>query len=57
MFPYPICVGVPASTTVFYDWQKQFFENGAAAFIRDTAAKSAKKNSALSSSKQIAPEK
>jgi transposase len=31
-----LCDEYHLQPTVFYDWQKQFFENGAAAFIRDT---------------------
>ena len=30
-----LCDEYQLQPTVFYDWQKQFFENGAAAFIRD----------------------
>jgi transposase len=31
-----LCDEYQLQPTVFYDWQKQFFENGTAAFIRDT---------------------
>ncbi len=31
-----LCDEYQLQPTVFYDWQKQFFENGAAAFIRDS---------------------
>ena len=30
-----LCDEYELQPTVFYDWQKQFFENGTAAFIRD----------------------
>jgi len=31
-----LCDEYQLQPTVFYDWQKQFFENGASAFIRDS---------------------
>lgn len=31
-----LCDEYQLQPTVLYDWQKQFFENGATAFIRDT---------------------
>lgn len=31
-----VCDEYQLQPTVFYEWQKQFFENGAAAVIRDT---------------------
>jgi transposase-like protein len=32
-----LCDEYQLQPTVFYDWQKQFFENGASAFLRDTS--------------------
>ena len=32
-----LCDEYQLQPTVFYDWQKQFFENGTAAFIRDSS--------------------
>ena len=46
-----LCDEYQLQPTIFYDWQKQFFENGAAAFIRDTVLKSVMKKYASSSSK------
>jgi len=33
-----VCEEHEVSPTLFYTWQKQFFENGAAAFAKDTSA-------------------
>ena len=33
-----VCEDHDLSPTLFYTWQKQFFENGAAAFAKDTSA-------------------
>ena len=33
-----VCEDHDLSPTLFYTWQKQFFENGAAAFAKDTTA-------------------
>jgi len=33
-----VCEEHGVSPTLFYTWQKQFFENGAAAFAKDTSA-------------------
>ena len=33
-----VCEEHDLSPTLFYTWQKQFFENGAAAFAKDTTA-------------------
>ena len=34
-----LCDEYQLQPTIFYGWQKQFFENGASAFIRDTSNK------------------
>jgi transposase-like protein len=33
-----VCEEHDLSPTLFYTWQKHFFENGAAAFVKDTTA-------------------
>jgi transposase-like protein len=33
-----VCEEHEVSPTLFYTWQKQFFENGAAAFAKDTSS-------------------
>lgn len=32
-----LCDEYQLQPTIFYGWQKQFFENGASAFVRDTS--------------------
>lgn len=34
-----LCDEYQLQPTIFYGWQKQFFENGASAFVRDTSLK------------------
>lgn len=34
-----ICERIGLNPNVFYSWQKQFFENGAAAFIKETKSR------------------
>ena len=47
-----LCVQYSLQQTVFYRWQKEFFENGASAFARDTLRQKSKETDRIKALEQ-----